>query len=107
VTPGAFDAVLSGQRSGWPWGIVRAALRLAEIPYSMAVAYRNRRFDRSPTLARRVPIPVISVGNLTTGGTGKTPLVRWICEVLQQSGGRPAIVSRGYRGRDGVNDEAL
>jgi len=73
----------------------------------MAVARRNRRFDRDTTMVNRVPVPVVSVGNLTTGGTGKTPMVRWICEVLQQSGGRPAIVSRGYGGRDGMNDEAM
>ncbi|MFM2095507.1 MAG: hypothetical protein RIS70_2631 [Planctomycetota bacterium] len=80
---------------------------MAEFPYAMAVARRNRRFDRDTTLAHRVPVPVVSVGNLTTGGTGKTPLVRWICEVLLQAGGRPAIVSRGYGGRYGMNDEAM
>lgn len=73
----------------------------------MAVARRNRRFDRCAAPVKRVPVPVVSVGNLTTGGTGKTPLVRWICEVLRQAGGRPAIVSRGYAGGGGVNDEAM
>lgn len=87
--------------------MLRAGLRLAEFPYACAVAARNRRFDRRPNLVQRVPVPVVSIGNLTTGGTGKTPLVRWVCETLIRVGAKPAIVSRGYRGRDGVNDEML
>ncbi len=68
------------------------------------MAWRNRRFDRRPP--RSVSRPVISVGNLTVGGTGKTPLVGWLAEQLQSAGYRPAIVSRGYGGSEGrLNDE--
>lgn len=49
--------------------------------------------------ATRLPLPVIVVGNLTVGGTGKTPLVLWIAQRLQQQGWRPGIVTRGYKGR--------
>lgn len=45
----------------------------------------------------QVDIPVISVGNITTGGTGKTPLVQWIVKHLQQNGRNPAVVLRGYK----------
>jgi tetraacyldisaccharide 4'-kinase len=47
----------------------------------------------------RLPVPVIVVGNITVGGTGKTPLVIWLAEVLRQAGYRPGIVTRGYRGK--------
>lgn len=46
----------------------------------------------------KIPIPVIVVGNITVGGTGKTPLVIWLAHVLAQAGYRPGIVTRGYRG---------
>ncbi|MBM4112554.1 MAG: tetraacyldisaccharide 4'-kinase [Phycisphaerae bacterium] len=57
--------------------------------------------------ARRLPIPVVSVGNLTVGGTGKGPLVRWIAEALRAEGRRPAIALRGYRAGPAGSDEAL
>ena len=56
----------------------------------------------------RVPAAVVSVGNLTLGGTGKTPMVEWIAGRFRRQGRRVAIVSRGYgAGPSGVNDEAL
>src|SRR3990172_1294438 len=48
----------------------------------------------------RLPVPVIVVGNLTVGGTGKTPLVLWLAAELQRQGLRPAILCRGYGGAD-------
>ena len=47
----------------------------------------------------RLPVPVIVVGNITVGGTGKTPLVIWLANFLHQAGYRPGIVTRGYRGK--------
>jgi len=53
----------------------------------------------------RLQAAVISVGNLTVGGTGKTPMVIWLAERFLAEGKRVAILSRGYRGRNGTSDE--
>ena len=74
--------------------------------YAAAVAWRNRRFDRGGG-GRRVDPPVVSVGNLVMGGTGKTPVCRWLAETMLESGTRPAIAMRGYRSAaTGLADEA-
>src|ERR1700719_4637218 len=54
---------------------------------------------------RRLRGKVISVGNLTVGGTGKTPMVLWLAEKFLAEGKRVAILSRGYRGAGGTSDE--
>lgn len=88
-------------------GAVRAALRAAEVPYALAVARRNARFDRQRA-KQRAAVPVISVGNITVGGTGKTPFVIEVVRRLTDMGRKPAVVARGYKaGKDGVNDEEL
>lgn len=73
--------------------------------YGAGIARRNRAFDQGRgvvTLDR----PVISVGNLSTGGTGKSPMVAWIVRTLRDAGHDPCIAMRGYRSRGGVSDEA-
>lgn len=70
------------------------------------VARRRRR--RGEARAVRLPVPVISVGNLTAGGTGKTPVVEMVVRELIERGRRPAILSRGYRRyADDVSGRAL
>jgi tetraacyldisaccharide 4'-kinase len=71
------------------------------------ISLRNRRYDRGRGV-HRADIPVISVGNITTGGTGKTPMVRWIADRLRDEGHHPAILLRGYgKGTPETSDEAM
>jgi tetraacyldisaccharide 4'-kinase len=71
--------------------------------YGTAVRLRNRAFDRHPEHSAPVPAPVVSVGNLTTGGTGKTPVALYLVAALDRAGLRAAVVSRGYGGRRPVD----
>ncbi len=66
--------------------------------YSSAVALRGRLYDSGILKTRRLGVPVLSVGNLTVGGSGKSPLVARIARLLAGRGIRPAVVSRGYGG---------
>jgi tetraacyldisaccharide 4'-kinase len=101
----AYLDTISGRRRGLAAACARGALSLCTPAYDSAVRYRNWRFDQ-PHSSVGVPVPVISVGNLTTGGTGKTPVVAWVINRLMQEGRRPAILSRGYKSLDGSsNDE--
>src|SRR5689334_14439642 len=64
---------------------------------------RRRYYERHPERQRRLLKPVISVGNLSVGGTGKTPVVAAIAQWLIDHGERPAILSRGYARADAVD----
>jgi tetraacyldisaccharide 4'-kinase len=64
--------------------------------YGALVKARNALYHRGVLRAHQVNAPVISVGNLTTGGTGKTPLVQWIASELAQNGLRVCVLTRGY-----------
>ena len=99
--------VLSGEKRGIVATSARGLLWWGQWPYIMVVNHRNRRFDRGHRV-HSVDRPVISIGNLTTGGTGKTPAVAWLCRRLRDRQQRVAILSRGYGAEAGsVNDEAL
>lgn len=103
-----YRRVISGQARGPLASIARIALRVVEPFYSSAMRVRNAAYDRGIFKSHRVDLPVISVGNITTGGTGKTPVVRWLVQALQQSGVRGAVLLRGYKARDGQSgDEDL
>ncbi len=78
----------------------QALLAPLSLPYRLAVRIRNRYYDRSGG-SRKAQLPVISIGNLTVGGTGKTPIVAWLGERLIAAGIKPAVVSRGYGGSAG------
>lgn len=69
--------------------------------YRCAVAVRNALYDSGRLPARRLPCPVLSVGNLSVGGTGKTPLTSFLAAILREAGYRVGVVSRGYGRRSG------
>lgn len=103
-----FRELVSGRRRGLGPALLRTALRGCEFPYAAAIRYRNRRYDTGRAVIHRVGIPVVSVGNVTTGGTGKTPMVEWIARWFRTRHVRVALISRGYGAERGsVNDEAL
>lgn len=66
------------------------------VPYAIVVYLKNILYNCGVLRSRRLSCPVISIGNLTVGGTGKTPLVMMLAGMLQTVGYRPAILSRGY-----------
>lgn len=76
--------------------IARAALAPASLLYRAATGLRNTMYDRGTLAVAASPIPVISIGNLAVGGSGKTPMAAWMVSALKARGARPAIVMRGY-----------
>lgn len=69
------------------------------LAYGGAVRLRNVLYDGGLLGVKRLPRPVVSVGNITAGGTGKTPMVIFLTKLLRERGYRPAVLSRGYRGK--------
>lgn len=81
--------------SGWS-SLARVALTPFSLAYRGVMSARNRMYDSGTLPVVRPAIPVISIGNLTAGGTGKTPVAGWIAAELQARGAHPSIVLRGY-----------
>jgi tetraacyldisaccharide 4'-kinase len=88
--------------------LLRLILWLASLLYGLAVRLRNLAYARGWKRSYRVEVPVVSVGNLTVGGTGKTPCVEYVADFYRQHDVRVAILSRGYGNEGGgLNDEGL
>lgn len=92
---------------GWGDYLLRSGLRLLSLPYAAAVKARNHAYDQGWLATQRVGVPVVSVGNLTVGGTGKTPVVEFLGHWFEQHGVNVTILSRGYGVQGGLNDEAM
>jgi subfamily B ATP-binding cassette protein MsbA len=93
---------LTSLASGWYQGTWWThLLRPLSGVFSIGSKRRRHQFRTGKKQVWRASIPVIVVGNITVGGTGKTPLVVWLCKWLRNQGFRPGIVSRGYGGATG------
>ncbi|MGD0138927.1 MAG: tetraacyldisaccharide 4'-kinase [Tepidisphaeraceae bacterium] len=103
-----FRQVMDGSDRTSSAAMLRAAASCAEPLYAAAIRLRNRMYDAGILPAHPLGRPTISVGNLTTGGTGKTPIVQWLCRRLAAAGQCPAILLRGYKPTSrGISDERM
>ncbi len=98
--------LISGKTPGLIGASARLGLTALSCPYSAIVRLRNHGYSTGRLKVHAADAVVISVGNLTTGGTGKTPLVVWLCRFLMERRLRCAILTRGYKTRSGeLSDE--
>lgn len=90
----------SVERVWWSDAPAARAARTALAPlawlYGGVVRARNALYDRGALASHGGPIPALGIGNLSVGGTGKTPIAAWVAAELRRRGARPAIVLRGY-----------
>ncbi|HEX6317200.1 MAG TPA: tetraacyldisaccharide 4'-kinase [Gemmatimonadaceae bacterium] len=99
------NAVWSGDSV---WAVLaRASLAPASLLFRLATTARNALYDRGTLPVIRAGIPVVSVGNLAVGGTGKTPVSAWFVSELAARGAQPAIILRGYGGDEPLVHERL
>jgi tetraacyldisaccharide 4'-kinase len=85
--------------------LLRFLLWPLSVIYGQYVQRRARRYQSASRKQKRLRAKVVSIGNLTVGGTGKTPMVIWLAQRFLGEGKRVAILSRGYRGSGGTSDE--
>ena len=87
---------ISGDDPSWAARLTRLTTAAVEPGYVAAMRLRNALYDVGLKRTHGLGRPAISVGNLTTGGTGKTPVVSWLARRLLEAGRRPAVLLRGY-----------
>ena len=87
--------------------VARAFISPLERLYALAVATRSALYDRGVLRSHKLPIPVLSIGNLAVGGTGKTPIAAWFARRLVEKGANAAVVLRGYGGDEIMVHERL
>jgi tetraacyldisaccharide 4'-kinase len=91
---------MAGQKIGFLPAVIRGLLKALSLVYRLVIAVRNSLYNIKVLRTHKVPVPVISVGNITAGGTGKTPMVIWLCQYLAQ---KPlAVLTRGYKTKTGA-----
>ena len=99
------------ERIWWGRGSGARAARGALLPLSTAYAgvvrARSVLYDLGVLARHRLPVPAVSVGNLSVGGTGKTPIASWVARTLRDGGASPSIVLRGYGADEPLVHERL
>lgn len=99
--------LVRGEARGPAAMAARVGLAMAAVPYRVGVACRDAAYRGHLKRVYRVERPVVSVGNITLGGTGKTPTVEWVARWFRRRDARVVLLSRGYKGQGGLNDEGL
>jgi tetraacyldisaccharide 4'-kinase len=89
-------SIISGRQRGFFATLIRLSLSAFTYPYLAVLNTRNILYRYGIVKSKGFPVKVISVGNITMGGTGKTPLVEFSAKYLQKKGRKVAILSRGY-----------
>jgi tetraacyldisaccharide 4'-kinase len=100
--------LISGELKGWRAAFARFGLSCLAIGYGIGARLRSFGFDHRYSKVTEVSVPVISIGNITAGGTGKTPFAAYVAGWFREHDIRVAFLSRGYGADPGsINDEAL
>jgi tetraacyldisaccharide 4'-kinase len=92
-----YRKILGGSGGGFGVQLLRAILKPASYLYAAVITFRNFLYDKGYLGSHCAPVPVISIGNITTGGTGKTPLTIWLCNKLAEQKLRVGVLTRGYK----------
>lgn len=91
-----FTNILNGKIKLHPFNPINLLLHCISLPYLLIVTARRFLYKKNVFKANKLRCPVISVGNLTLGGTGKTPVVAYIAHFLIDKGFKPLVLARGY-----------
>jgi tetraacyldisaccharide 4'-kinase len=92
------ERVITGDnKKGYGWFV--PFLSVVSKVYGGAVKLRRLFYKKTILTSKRLPCPIISIGNITLGGTGKTPMTIYVAQALKQLGYNVAVISRGYKGR--------
>ena len=99
-----YRKLISGQSNGFGACLLRLLLRILAIGYSLVVQLRNFLYFKGLLKVHKVDAAVFCIGNITVGGTGKTPLVVWLCNLIAKNY-QYAILTRGYKAAQNSIDE--
>ncbi|MGA1980177.1 MAG: tetraacyldisaccharide 4'-kinase [Sedimentisphaerales bacterium] len=89
--------LISGKSTGLAAALLHLFMGAGAAGYLLVVRFRDFLYSKQWLKIHTADVPVISIGNITTGGTGKTPLVIWLCKFLQQKEIQCAVLTRGYK----------